>query len=275
MPYFDYAGNFAYNGDNYQYGADCTLRLFRNIENFFQKHIEGFFDKALGSGIQPVELAKNLAKHMENERSVGVAYVYVPNRYTVYLSNDDFNRLQTYKQSIEQELTGYLQQQADHYKYTIMGILEVKLCLDELLKLGKFRIASSFQEQPMPVSDLNSQDGIWNTRVFDKLSVPVVKPSIRLEGMLTVIDGLDTGQKVGTTVTRINIGRRESNEMPLSDMNTSRLHAYVIYEEGGHVLYDAKSLNGTYVNDHRITRKHLKNGDKIKLGSTVILYEVK
>ncbi len=89
------------------------------------------------------------------------------------------------------------------------------------------------------------------------------------------MEGLDTGQRVEAAVNRINIGRRESNEMPLSDMNTSRLHAYVIYEEGAHVLYDAKSLNGTYVNDHRVTRKRLKNKDRIKLGSTVLLYEVK
>jgi pSer/pThr/pTyr-binding forkhead associated (FHA) protein len=73
----------------------------------------------------------------------------------------------------------------------------------------------------------------------------------------------------------VNIGRRESNELPLTDMNTSRLHAYVVFEEGGHTLYDARSLNGTYVNDHRVTRKRLKAGDRIKVGNTVILYEVK
>ena len=50
---------------------------------------------------------------------------------------------------------------------------------------------------------------------------------------------------------------------------------YVIFEDGTHVLYDAKSLNGTYVNGQRITRKSLKNGDHIKLGNTVLLYEVK
>jgi len=190
------------------------LKLFRNIESFFQKHIEGFFDKTFGSGIQPVELAKSLVKYMENERSVGVSHVYVPNRYVVYLGSEDFNRLQTYQQNIEKELTGYLQQ-------------------------------------------------------------PIFKPAVRLNGRLTVVEGLDTGQRVEAAVNRINIGRRESNEMPLSDMNTSRLHAYVIYEEGAHVLYDAKSLNGTYVNDHRVTRKRLKNKDRIKLGSTVLLYEVK
>ena len=251
------------------------MKLFRNIESFFQKHIEGFFDKTFGSGIQPVELAKSLVKYMENERSVGVSHVYVPNRYVVYLGSEDFNRLQTYQQNIEKELTGYLQQQADHYQYTIMGLLEVKLDSDESLKLGKLRIASSFIEQPLPDSKDVELDEISHTRVFDKLDVPIFKPAVRLTGRLTVVEGLDTGQKVEAAVNRINIGRRESNEMPLSDMNTSRLHAYVIYEEGAHVLYDAKSLNGTYVNDHRVTRKRLKNKDRIKLGSTVLLYEVK
>ncbi|MPN61701.1 hypothetical protein SDC9_209443 [bioreactor metagenome] len=93
-------------------------------------------------------------------------------------------------------------------------------------------------------------------------------------GKVQIVEGLDKGMKVEVGSKRINIGRRESNELPLTDMNTSRLHAYVIYEEGNHVLHDAKSLNGTYVNGHRITRKILCSGDRIKVGNTIILYEV-
>lgn len=90
-----------------------------------------------------------------------------------------------------------------------------------------------------------------------------------------MVKGIDSGLQIDLGVERVNIGRRESNELPLTDMNTSRLHAYVVYEEGGHVLYDAKSLNGTYANNHRVTRKRLKAGDRVKVGNTVILYEVR
>jgi len=48
----------------------------------------------------------------------------------------------------------------------------------------------------------------------------------------------------------------------------------VTFEDDHHVLHDAQSLNGTYVNGRRVMRKQLEHGDQIKMGNTVILYEV-
>ena len=220
-----------------------------------------------------MEIAKHLVRHMEKERSVGVAHVYAPNHYTIYLATTDFARLEAYKKTIEGELAGYIKQQATNNGYTIVGHPEVNIKQDEHVKIGQLHIDSEFRE------DHNTYDPTSNnpseTRVFDRFHAPVIKPPISFAGILTVIDGLDTGQKIDITVHRINIGRREGNELPLTDMNTSRLHSYILFEDGGHVLYDAKSLNGTYVNEHRITYKRLKDGDLIKLGNTVLLYEVK
>ena len=39
--------------------------------------------------MQPVELARKLAKEMDAHKTAGVARVYVPNEYTVYLSKQD------------------------------------------------------------------------------------------------------------------------------------------------------------------------------------------
>ena len=255
------------------------MKFVRNLEGFFEKYIEGFFNKQFTSGLQPVEIAKQLARVMEDERTVGVSHVYVPNHYSVYINPADYERLEPYSSTVCSELSGYLLEESRRKGYTMSGVAQIELSLDENLPKQEFRIVSSFtetkaeEEANVPVLPVESGD----TRVFDKLDVPSFfrsQPKL-LHGLLTVVEGLDVGLKIDCIANRVNIGRRNTNELPLSDMNTSRLHSYIVYEEGHHVIHDAKSLNGTYVGGQRITHKELKNGDRIKVGNTVILYEVK
>ena len=255
------------------------VKFVRNIENFFEKYIEGFFNKQFSSSLQPIEIAKQLAREMEDERTVGVSHVYVPNHYAIYVNNEDYGRLEPYAESVCGELASYLIEESRRKGYTMAGGPQIELFADEKLVRQAFRITSSFIETSYDehVNKPENTSISSDTKVFDKLEPMVLLQSVqqRLHGCLTVIDGLDAGLKVDCTTNRINIGRRNTNELPLTDMNTSRLHAYIVYEDNSHVVHDAKSLNGTYVGGNRITHKHLKNGDRIKVGNTVILYEVK
>lgn len=247
----------------------------RRLENFFEKYIEGFFNARFSGGLQPVEIAKRLARDMESDRTVGISQVYVPNQYSVFLGSEDYERLTPYGQAIRDELAVFVAAEAKRKGYTIVGKPIVDIFCDEAGGRGKFRVTSRYSE-PLPEEPERDTTGpvqMSDTQVFGRM--PLVSRQASIAGLLTVVKGLDTGLQVDLGAERTNIGRRESNELPLTDMNTSRLHAYVVFEEGGHSLYDAKSLNGTYVNNHRVTRKRLKAGDRIKLGNTVILYEVK
>ncbi|SDD41538.1 FhaA domain-containing protein [Sporomusa acidovorans] len=253
------------------------MKFVRNIESFIEKYIEGFFNKKLASNLQPIEIAKQLAREMEDERTVGVSHVYVPNHYTVYVNHEDYSRLEPYAEDVCSELSSYLVEESRSKGYTMAGGPQIELFADEKLINHDFRVTSDFTEVPHDenVSQTKNTSAVNDTRVFTKLE-PTLHPSQQtLQGTLTVIDGVDAGLKVDCTANRVNIGRRNTNELPLTDMNTSRLHAYIVYEEDTHVIHDAKSLNGTYINGNRITHKHLNNGDRIKVGSTVILYEVK
>lgn len=247
----------------------------RRLEDFFEKYIEGFFNARFSGGLQPVEIAKRLAREMESDRTVGISQVYVPNQYEVFLGADDYQRLTPYGQAIRDELALFVTTEAKRKGYTIVGKPLIDIFCDETMGRGKFRVVSHYSE-PLPDESEKEPTGpvpISDTQVFGRLA-PVSRQA-SLTATLTVVKGLDEGLLFDCGTERVNIGRRESNELPLTDMNTSRLHAYVIFEEGGHTLYDAKSLNGTYVNDHRVTRKRLKTGDRVRVGNTVILYEVK
>ena len=115
-----------------------------------------------------------------------------------------------------------------------------------------------------------------NTRVFeiDKEGLSGVLKKPIVNALLTVAEGpmLDLGVSAALIGNRVNIGRRPSNELPLNDKNISRLHAYILLEDDFYVIYDAQSLNGTYVNGEKITSKNLSNKDKITIGNTTIIY---
>ncbi|MBC8015872.1 MAG: DUF3662 and FHA domain-containing protein [Sporomusaceae bacterium] len=253
------------------------MKFVRSLENMFEKYIEGFFNNKFSSGLQPVEIAKQLVRQMDDERTVGVSKIYVPNSYMVYLNTSDYQRIGSYSESICKELALYLAEQAKKREYTIVGMPIVEIYQDDVVGKGKFRVVSCFSE-PLPEEKVEpiaeaEQYGLSDTRTFDKVELDVIKKAYLIR-TLAILEGPDIGTKVEIGATRVNIGRRASNELPLADMNTSRLQAYVVYEDNNHVIYDAKSLNGTYVNSHRIMRKELEVGDHIKIGNTVILYGV-
>lgn len=68
-----------------------------------------------------------------------------------------------------------------------------------------------------------------------------------------------------------HIGRSLSNEVVVQDAEVSRHHASVETRAGEHILTDAGSRNGTYLNGARIVGPvKLKHGDRIEVGNTTV-----
>lgn len=249
-------------------------KFVRGLENLFEKYIEGFLNKKISGELQPVEIAKQLFRAMEDARSISVGHIYVPNGYVVWLSKQDYDRMLPYQETICAELANYLNGQAAQRGFTLLGNPLISLKLDEVLPQGNVRVAAEYTE---PLLKIPVADGVENensdTRIFTKLSPAVSQQESNL-AVLRVVAGVDEGKRIEIGKRRINLGRREGNELTLTDMNTSRLHAYIIYEDNSHVLHDANSLNGLYVSGQRVSRRVLHSGDEIKLGNTVIVYEV-
>ncbi len=89
---------------------------------------------------------------------------------------------------------------------------------------------------------------------------------------LLVMQGPDKGRTFETGDEPVVLGR-ESDQVPLSDRTVSRHHAEMHPENGGWVLRDLRSANGTYVNSIRVRQPvRLKHGDQIKIGATLLVY---
>ncbi|GIW72652.1 MAG: hypothetical protein KatS3mg102_2194 [Planctomycetota bacterium] len=70
----------------------------------------------------------------------------------------------------------------------------------------------------------------------------------------------------------VRIGRSRNNEICLPSGHVSRLHAELVYEDGGWVVGDLGSKNGTYVNGERVFRHPLRHGDRIRIGHFELQY---
>jgi S1-C subfamily serine protease len=86
-------------------------------------------------------------------------------------------------------------------------------------------------------------------------------------GRFTILNGSRAGERLGLGGSGIRIGRESSVcEIVLENPKISRLHAEVVSVDGKVLLIDRDSSNGTYVNDQRIQRRYLKDGDIIYFG---------
>ena len=88
-----------------------------------------------------------------------------------------------------------------------------------------------------------------------------------LLGKFTILNGLRAGEKLGLGGSGIRIGRESAIcDIVLENPKVSRLHAEVVSIDGKTMLIDRNSSNGTYVNDQKIDRRVLRDGDIIHFG---------
>lgn len=94
------------------------------------------------------------------------------------------------------------------------------------------------------------------------------------EAVLVVQRGMGEGASyllVGDVVTA---GREPDSDLFLDDVTVSRQHAELRRMTGGWLLRDVGSLNGTYVNRHRIEEIALAPGDEVQIGKYRFAYLV-
>jgi pSer/pThr/pTyr-binding forkhead associated (FHA) protein len=65
---------------------------------------------------------------------------------------------------------------------------------------------------------------------------------------------------------RTAIGRSPDCEIFLDDVTVSRQHALLVERDGAFYIQDEGSLNGTFLNRHRIESAQVEDGDEIQIG---------
>jgi len=255
------------------------MGVLRSIEHRIESVVEGVFGRAFRTHVQPVELARKLAKEMDEAKSVSVSRVYVPNEYTLYLCPSDREQFSNYEDSLLTELSDYLSEHARREGYALLSTPTVLIEEDEDLGVGEFGIATRMVQPDRPQAptppEVVPQSAPSATRIYRPPATQAVSPEEADEHDLArapaalVVAG--ARQELDDRV--LIIGRSKECDISVDDPNVSRRHAEIRREDGAYWIVDLGSTNGITVNGKRVERARLSPEDEILLGTTEVRFE--
>ena len=251
--------------------------VLRAIEQKIEALFEGVFGRAFRTNVQPVELARKLAKEMDDHKTVSVSRVYVPNEYTVYLSTADRKQFEGYESSLQSELEEYVSEHAKREDYALLTPPRVLLETDDDLAVGEFGIATRMV-QPRRAK---RADGEPEEQVEPGATM-IYKPKVAQATEAASAEDLGVEREVAVLTwdgqtkrvdkRRVLLGRSRECDIQVEDANVSRRHAELRQEGAAYWLVDLDSTNGIEVNGRRVKRAKLEPGDTFTVGSTEIAF---
>ena len=252
------------------------MSVLRSIESKIAGLVEGTFSRAFRSEVRPVEIARKLAREMEEHKSFSVSRTYVPNEYRVFLSPRDRERFASYEEALTSELAGYLLEHARRERLALLSRPVIEFETDDRLGLGEFGIQTRVvqpEQEHAPQQRHEPESGrtmIYSTagRVAEPLEE---RARAFQETALLLIDG----KRMVVGASGATIGRSRQCDIVLDDPNISRRHAEIRPRGGSWVMSDLGSTNGVCINGRRIEGTEVvRPGDEIELGTSVIRFEL-
>jgi hypothetical protein len=250
--------------------------VLRTIEQKIEALFEGAFGRAFRRNVQPVELARKLAKEMDDYKMVSVSQVYAPNEYVVYLSPGDREQFESYEPSLINELQQYLREHSRREGYVLLSKPDVSFETDEDLEVGLFGIANRMIQRESPEGEPELAPEPGETRVYRATPAETeaasaeelgLEPEPELTASLTINGAAHELRKQSVV-----IGRSKECDIRVSDPNVSRRHAEIRQEGSMYWIIDLGSTNGLSVNGRQLKRSKLDEGDRITLGSTEVIF---
>jgi hypothetical protein len=281
------------------------MSVLRNLESKIAGLVEGTFSRAFRSEVRPVEIARKLAREMEEHKSYSVSRTYVPNEYRVFLSPRDRERFADYEEALASELAGYLLEHARRERLAMLSRPVIEFETDDRLGLGEFGIQTRVVQPehgaepghgvapgyapepdygaepppehgvvpPEPAPDVEERSG--RTMVYSsagRVAEPLEERArASRQRALLILEG----RRLVVGSEGAKLGRSRKCDVVLDDPNVSREHAELRPRGGSWVLTDLGSTNGSSVNGRRIDGPTVvKPGDELELGSSSMTFEL-
>jgi len=254
------------------------VSLLSDFEDRVGGAIEGLFAGAFRSPVQPAEIAKALARAMDDRRQIGVGTVYAPTRFMVQISDEDAEEFGDFTSTLAGELSTFLTGHAEERGYRLTARPLIEFTVHEGLKLGRFRVAAEMAAapEPEPVAPVpsSSAEPVATpdaSAVDSNMPEPVVSPPQGLH-ILSTVTVSDLHHDIALDGERLVIGRLGECEITVADANVSRRHAAFVREGDGWAIEDLGSTNGTRLNNEPIKYARLRDGDVVEVGATQLRY---
>ncbi len=285
------------------------MGVLKKFEQRLEGLVNGTFAKVFKSEVQPVEIAGALQRECDNNSTIwNRERTVVPNDFIVELSAPDYERLSPYAGQLGDELAGMVRDYAKQQRYTFMGPIKVHLEKADALDTGLYRVrsrtlaGSSSQQSsgyapagpsgahPAPGPGRGAPSaGPGGYGYPQQPAGPPPMPSTPPPGLRSAAGGRSgaaAGPSHGAPARRwieINgnrhqisrptlvLGRSTDADVRIDDPGVSRRHCEIRTGTPS-TIQDLGSTNGIVVDGQHTTRATLRDGSRIVVGSTTIIY---
>ncbi|MGK5627538.1 FhaA domain-containing protein [Streptomyces sp. URMC 123] len=269
------------------------MGVLKRFEQRLEGLVNGTFAKVFKSEVQPVEIAGALQRECDNNATIwNRERTVVPNDFIVELSAPDFERLSPYAGQLGDELAGMVRDYAKQQRYTFMGPIKVHLEKADDLDTGLYRVrsrtlASSESQQPQGRRTTAApHPGGYPAQPAGAPPMPAAPPPGVGPSPATRPPGPSAGPLPGGQTRRwieINgnrhqisrptmvLGRSTDADVRIDDPGVSRRHCEIRVGSPS-TIQDLGSTNGIVVDGQHTTRATLRDGSRIVVGSTTIVY---
>lgn len=235
------------------------MGLLDKFEARLDRLVNGSFAKAFPGDLQPIEIVGKLQKEMtERAAVVSRSRTVVPNEFTVYISQDDASRLESYTDEVAELLSESVREFAAEQRYTFLGPVHVYLESRSSLQKGMVLVASQTSKPNPSQVDAGSpgSPGSVGTSLHPRL-----------------VDSAGTSfNLVSESSDHIVLGRGTDVDIRFEDTSVSRRHAEIVVTPAAVYIKDLGSTNGTFVDGARVQQQQLSDGSVIRLGSTDVTF---
>lgn len=282
------------------------MGVLKKFEQRLEGLVNGTFAKVFKSEVQPVEIAGALQRECDNNATIwNRDRTVVPNDFIVELSAPDYERLSPYSGQLGDELAGMVRDYAKQQRYTFMGPIKVNLEKADDLDTGLYRVrsrtlaSSSNQQAPGPAAPAGrpgtgpAPGGYGYPQPAPPAGAPPMPssppPGARPGGYgypqpagqrppAAPAGGGRTRYWIEINGTRHQIsrptlvlGRSTDADVRIDDPGVSRRHCEIRTGTPS-TIQDLGSTNGIVVDGQHTTRATLRDGSRIVVGSTTIIY---
>ncbi|WP_031509130.1 FhaA domain-containing protein [Streptomyces megasporus] len=261
------------------------MGVLKRFEQRLEGLVNGTFAKVFKSEVQPVEIAGALQRECDNNATIwNRERTVVPNDFIVELSTPDYERLSPYSGQLGEELAGMVREYAKQQRYTFMGSVKVHLEKAEDLDTGLYRVRSrtlaASTSQPQPPHGGAPAHGGYGYPPQRPAGMPPMPagPPPGAPGGAGPLPPTQTRRWIEINGTRHQIsrptmvlGRSTETDVRIDDPGVSRRHCEI---RAGNptTIQDLGSTNGIVVDGQHTTRATLRDGSRIVVGSTTIIY---
>ena len=273
------------------------MGVLKKFEQRLEGLVNGTFAKVFKSEVQPVEIAGALQRECDNNATIwNRDRTVVPNDFIVELSAPDHERLSPYSGQLGDELAGMVREYAKQQRYTFMGPIKVNLQKADDLDTGLYRVrsrtlaSSSSQQAPAGAAPADRPGGFGYPPAAAPTGAPPMpsapppggygypQPAGGQRPPVTPAAGVRTRYWIEINGTRHQIsratlvlGRSTEADVRIDDPGVSRRHCEIRTGTPS-TIQDLGSTNGIVVDGQHTTRATLRDGSRIVVGSTTVIY---